>query len=224
MPSFLSRFRDFLRLLFKNRHSLRQVDREASLIVRLGTVLLVMVGVVAAGVAAVSTGAVKLPRFHHSSSRTTTLTAQRTAANRQWASAFCTNLMDWKNQIQRDGTSLNPTLGPVARIKDATAATTRLLGQLDTLGFPPGGQSPQARAEASHLRSVLRSRARKLQADAADVARGNLASIGSLVTDLNSDKAIGTEISNELQRVVSVDLGLSLAETGACRHLVGIPI
>jgi hypothetical protein len=200
------------------------MQNEASLIVRLGTVLLVMASVVGAGVAAVSTGAVKLPSFHHSSSQTTTVAAQRTAANRQWASAFCTNLMDWTKQIQRDGTSLNPTLGPVARIKDATAATTRLLGQLDRLGFPPGGQSPQARAEADHLRSVLRSRARQLQTDAASVASGNLAAIGSLVTDLNNDKALGTEISDELQRVVSVDLGLSLAETGVCRQLVGIPI
>jgi len=199
---------------------------EASLIIRLGTVLLVMVGVVAAGVLAVSAGVIRLPFLHHSgqSTQTTTLAAQRTAANRQWASAFCTNLMDWKDAIERDGTSLNPGLRPVARIKDATAATTQMLGTLDKLGLPPAGQSAQGRAEANHLRSVLQSRARKLQADAHSVASGNLAAIGSLVSDLNDDKAMGTEISHELQRVVSVDLGLSLAETSACRHLVGIPI
>ena len=199
---------------------------EASLIGRFGTVLLVMVGVVAAGVVAVSAGVVKLPLLHHDGqpSQTTTLVAQHTAANRQWAAAFCTNLMDWKKQLQRDGTSLNPTVGPVERIKDATAATTQMLGKLRNVGLPPAGRSGQARAEADHLRSMLQTRARKLQADANSVASGNLAAIGTLVTDLNRDKAMGMGISHELQRVVSVDLGLSLAETGACRQLVGIPI
>ena len=195
------------------------------MIVRLGTVLLVMVGVVAAGVIAVSAGVVRLPLLHHSQrSQTTTLAAQHTAANREWASAFCTNLVDWKNAIKRDGTSLNPSLGPIARIKDATAATAHMLGKLDKLGLPPAGQTAQSRAEANHLRSVLRSRARRLQADANNVASGNLAAIGSLVTDLNNDRAMSTEIGNELRRVVSVDLGLSLAETSTCRQLVGIPI
>ena len=99
-----------------------------------------------------------------------------------------------------------------------------MLGFFDKLGLPPSGQTPQGRAEANHLRSVLRSRARKLQADANSVASGNVAAIGTLVTDLNNDQAMGTEIGNELQRVVSVDLGLSLAETSTCRQLVGIPI
>jgi hypothetical protein len=200
------------------------MNGEGSLLVRLGTVVLVMASVIAAAVAAVSTGIIKLPSFHHTSSQTTTLAAQHTAANRQWASAFCTNLLDWKNQIQHDGTSLDLTVGPVARIKDATAATARMLGKLNQLGLPPAGQSAQARAEADHLRSVLQSRALKLKSDAASVASGDLAAIGALITDLNNDKSMGTEISSELQRVVSVDLGLSLAETGACRHLVGIPV
>jgi hypothetical protein len=200
------------------------MNGEGSLILRLGTVVLVMASVAAAAAAAVSSGIIKLPSFRHSSSPTTTLAAQHTVANREWASAFCTNLLDWKNQIQRDGTSLDPSLGPVARIKEATAATTRMLGKMDQLGLPPAGPSAQARAEANHLRSALRSRALKLKTDAASVASGDLLAIGTLVTDLNNDKAMGTEMSNELQRVVSVDLGLSLAETGACRHLVGIPI
>lgn len=198
---------------------------EASLILRLGTVLLVMAGVVAAAVVAISSGAVKLPGLDHGTQRpTATLAAQRTAANRQWASALCTNLLDWKKQIQRDGTSPSLGLGPVQRIKDATAATTRMLGKLNKLGLPPAGESRQARAAANHLRSALRSRALKLETDATSVASGDLAAIGTLVADLNRDKAMGTQISNELQRVVSVDLGLSLAETGACRQLVGIPI
>jgi hypothetical protein len=199
---------------------------EGSLIVRLGTVVLVMVGVVAAGVLAVSTGAVELPGSHHGTrgSQTTTLAAQRTAANRQWASSLCTNLLGWKNEIERDGTSLSPSLSPVTRVKDAAAATARMLGRLDKLGLPPAGVRGQARAEANQLRSALKARARKLRADATSVASGNLAAIGTLVADLNNAEAMGTEISGELQRVVSVDLGLSLAETSACRQLVGIPI
>jgi hypothetical protein len=199
---------------------------EVSLIVRLGTVLLVMVGVVAAGVLAVSAGVIRLPFLHHGGQRaqTTTLAAQHTAANRQWASAFCTNLMDWKNAIKRDGTSLNPSLGPLARIKDATGATTQMLDELDKLGLPPAEQTAQSRGEADHLRSVLRSQASKLQTDANRVASGNLAAIGALATDLNNAKAMDSEISDELQRVVSVDLGLSMAQTRTCRHLVGIPI
>jgi hypothetical protein len=172
----------------------------------------------------VSTGAVKLPGVHHAAQPSETLAAQRTAANRQWASALCTNLLGWRNEIQRDGTSLNPGLGPVERVKDAARATTRMLGRLDKLGLPPVGTSSQARAGANHLRSALQSRALKLESDASSVASGDLAAIGGLVTDLNAGKALGTEIGNEVQRVVSVDLGLSLAETGACRQLVGIPI
>jgi hypothetical protein len=197
---------------------------EGSLIVRLGTVLLVMAGVVAAAAGAVSTGIVKLPSLHHASPPTTTLAAQHTAANQQWASAFCTNLLDWKKQIAHDGTSLNPSVGPAQRIKDATAATTRMLRQLDQLGLPPAGQTAQTRAAANQLRSQLQSRASKLRTDAASVASGNLAAIGSLVTDLNNDRAMGTVLANEIQHVVSVDLGLSLAETSACRQLVGLPI
>jgi hypothetical protein len=199
---------------------------EGSLIVRLGTVLLVMATVVAAAVAALSTGVLKLPLLHHNSDRSqpVALAAQRTAGNQQWASAFCTNLLDWKKQIQRDGTSLDLGLGPAARIKDATAATTRMLRKLDQLGLPPAGQNGQSRAAAKHLRSDLQARALKLETDAASIASGDLAAIGNLLTDVKSDKAIGTQISNELQRVVSGEEGLSLAETSACRQLVGIPI
>jgi hypothetical protein len=35
---------------------------------------------------------------------------------------------------------------------------------------------------------------------------------------------VGTQIVGELRHVLSVDLGLSLVETRACRRLVGVPI
>ena len=198
---------------------------EASLFTRLGTVLLVMAGIAAAVGAALSTGAIRLPNLSQSHrSVSTSLAADRTAANREWASALCTNLLGWKNQIERDGTSLDLGFGPMARIKDATAATTRMLSNLEKLGLPPAGQTAKAQAEANWLRSAVATRALKLETDATKVENGNLTAIGTLITDLKTDQGMGTQISDELRRVVSVDLGVSLAEARTCRQLVGIPV
>jgi hypothetical protein len=41
---------------------------------------------------------------------------------------------------------------------------------------------------------------------------------------LKNDKAVAPRVVDELRHVLTVDLGLSLAETSACRQLVGIPI
>ena len=96
--------------------------------------------------------------------------------------------------------------------------------QLDKLGLPPGAQTSQARAELNQLRSDIESHLRDIEGAATSVAGGNLAAIGTLVTDLENDKVLGSQITGELRRFVSVDLGLSLVETRACRQLVGIPI
>jgi len=194
---------------------------------RLARVALVVASVIGIVTLAVSTGTVKVPglpgsRKTHASDQAR-LAAQRTAADRQWASATCTSILAWKNEIQRDGTSLNLTMGPSTRIHDAIAATTRLLSQLDTLGLPPGA-SPQARAELSQLRTDIGSRLSSLEGAAGSVAGGDLGAIGTLIGDLESDKVLGSQIAGELQHVVSVDLGISIAETRACRQLVGIPI
>ncbi len=190
--------------------------------------LLVMASIVGAVTVAISTGAVKVPGLSGGSRKTqpseqAALAAQRTAAEEQWASATCTSILAWKNEIQRDGTSLNLGLGPSARVHDAIAASTRLLSELDKLGLPPGA-SPQARAELAQLRADIASRLSSLEGAAGSVAGGNLAAIGTLLGDLESDKVLPGQIAGELQHVVSVDLGLSVAETRACRQLVGIPI
>ena len=65
---------------------------------------------------------------------------------------------------------------------------------------------------------------RNVEGTAGSVANGNLAAIGALLSDVESDMVVGTQIVNELRHVLSVDLGLSLVETRACRQLVGIPI
>jgi hypothetical protein len=191
-------------------------------------VLLVMASIIGAVTVAIGTGAVKVPGLSGSSRRTqpseqATLAAQRTAAEAQWASATCTSILAWKNELQRDGTSLNLGLGPSARVHDAIAASTRLLSELDKLGLPPGA-SPQARAELAQLRADIASRLNSLEGAAGSVAGGNLAAIGTLLGDLESDKVLPGQIAGELQHLVSVDLGLSVAETRACRQLVGIPI
>lgn len=189
-----------------------------------------IMGVLAGAVlVAVSTGALTVPGPRDSSQSTQTsaqaaVAAKRMAANQRWASATCTNVLDWKNQIQRDAASLNFGLGALARIEDAIAATTRMSNQLDQLGLPPGAQTAQARAEIDQLRSDIEARAHDIQGAADSVASGKLSAIGALLGSFESDAVVGTHIANELRNVVSVDLGLSLAETRACRQLVGIPI
>jgi hypothetical protein len=189
-----------------------------------------MCGVAAIALVLVSTGVVKIPGLHGGSARAetgagdTSLAADRLAADRQWATATCTNLLAWKAEIERDGTSLNLSLGAVARVKDAIAATNRALNELDRLGLPPSAQNASAQAEVEQLRSDIESRLRNLDSAAGSVVSGNLGAIGTLLGDLESDGGVGSTITAELRQVVSVDLGLSLAETKACRQLVGIPV
>jgi hypothetical protein len=191
-------------------------------------VLLVMGACVAAVVLVVTSGAIAPFGGGKSADAQTSaqvaLAAKRQAADAQWATATCTNILDWKNEIERDGTSLDLGLGPSARIKDAIAATNRMLGELDTLGLPPTAGGSQARAEIERLRADLESRLRTIEGTAGSVAHGNLPAIGSLIGELENDRVLGPQIVSELRRVVSVDLGVSLAETRACRQLVGIPI
>jgi hypothetical protein len=180
---------------------------------------------VAAALIAISTGAITLP---FGSSRRpavgTSLAAERSSADQRWASGLCTNVLDWKTELTRDGTSLNLGFGVVARIQDAVAATNRMVDNLNRLGLPPGAQTAQARSEISDIRSELESRVRAIESVAGSVAGGNLAAIGTLLSDLQHDKVLGARLAGGLSHVVSVDLGLSLVETRACRELVGSPI
>jgi hypothetical protein len=191
-------------------------------------VVLLVAGIVAVVVAAVASGAISLPGLgngsHAQASSRAGLGGQWEAADRQWAAAACTNILDWKNEIQRDGTGFDSGMGPSARIKDALAATNRLLGQLDKLGLPSTGHTAQARVEIDQLRSEIESRLHAMEGAASSVASGNLLAIGSLVSDLANDRALGTRAASELRHVVSVDLGLSLLQTRTCRQLVGIPL
>ncbi len=197
---------------------------------RVGRVLLTMGGIAAVAVlVAVSTGAISLPGARDNPQNAETsaqaaVAAERMAANQRWASAMCTNILDWKNEIQRDEAGLGLSFGALARIQDAITTTSSTLNELSKLGLPPAAQTGQARTETDQLRSDIESRLHNIEGAAGSVASGNLAAIGTLLSDLETDKAVGTQVVSELRHVVSVDLGLSLVETGACRQLVGIHI
>jgi hypothetical protein len=193
-----------------------------------GRVLVISLGLAVAIVVAVNAGLITLPgalggTVSTAAGAQAARSASEFAADKQWASATCTNILDWKNELHHDGTSLDLGFGPVARVKDAIAASTRMLDQLNKVGLPPAPNA-QAQADAERLRSDLESRLHDIEGTAKSVAGGNLAAIGTLLSDLQNDAAVGTQLANELRRVVSVDLGLSLIDTRACRQLVGIPI
>jgi hypothetical protein len=189
---------------------------------RRGRVLLIVGGVAAAVLVVLSTGALTVPGTETGAQASPT--SKQMAADQHWASATCTNILDWKDEIQRDATGLNLSFGALARIQDAIAATTRMSNEVNRLGLPPDVQTGQARAEIDQLRSDIESRLHNVVGAAGSVASGNLAAIGPLVSDLENDTVLGTPIVNELRHVVSVDLGLSLVETRACRQLIGIPV
>jgi hypothetical protein len=150
--------------------------------------------------------------------------ARRAAANAQWASGVCMTILDWKNELHRDESSLDLGFGPVARVQDAVAATSRLLNRLHRLGLPPGAQTPAARAQTAQLVAEIQTRVTTLQRVADQVAGGNLSALGTLVGDLQNDTALPNTLAGEVHHLVSVDLGVSLVETRACRQLVGIPV
>lgn len=194
---------------------------------RVGQVVLAMIGVAGALAVAVSVGAITLPGTHSGTQSAqardlSSLAAKRTADNRQWASATCTTILNWKNEIHRDAANLNLGFGAIPRIQEAITATTRMLNKLDGLGLPPSVQTGQARVDAERLRADLAARVREIERDAHSVAGGNLAAIATLLSDLESDRAKAPQIVDQLRRIVSVDLGLSLVETPTCRQLVGI--
>jgi hypothetical protein len=58
-------------------------------------------------------------------------------ANLRWTAAACERVLSLRNELHRDGTSLNLGFGPRARIDDAFTATRRLVRGLEALGLPP---------------------------------------------------------------------------------------
>lgn len=201
----------------------KRVDRG-----RLDRVLLAAGGIGVAVMLAVSLGLISFPGAHAGTQSAqarvaASRSAQRMAAGRRWAAAACTSVLNWKNEIHRDATSLGLGLGALTRINDAISATTRMMSTIDALGLPPSAQTGQARAEVERLRSELETRVRAIRTDAHRLTSGDLGAVGALMSDLESDRALAPQLAREMRHLVSVDLGLSVAGTRACRQLVGIP-
>lgn len=191
---------------------------------RIVPVIFIVGALVAAIAITIGTGAIALP-----GSGSANLSAQQTAdvrqlaANRQWASATCSTVLGWKNEIQRDVHGLTLSLSAIPRVQDAIGATTRVANSIKKLGLPPALRSAEGRAELDQLRSDVRSHVQSIESAAASVAGGNLAAIGTLVSDLRTAPSMGDRIVGHL-RVVASDLGVSLASTPSCRALVGVKL
>jgi hypothetical protein len=189
---------------------------------RLRRVLLAMIGVVGALVVAVSVGAITLPGTHSGTQSAQARVGVSPAANRQWASATCTSILSWKNEIQRDAANLDLGLGALPRIQDAITATTRMLNKIGKLGLPPSVQNGQTRVDAERLRTDLQRRVREIEDDARSVASGNIPAIATLLGDLKNDRAVAPQMVDRLRQIVSVDLGLSVVQIRACQQLIGV--
>jgi hypothetical protein len=201
--------------------------RERSLSRWAGITLLAVSGVAAIVLVLSSAGVISLPGSRHSSdgAQTTAESAAASkvlAADEQWASATCTSVLNWENEIKRDESGLSFSLSSLSKIEDAISATTGMVNELGKLGLPPSAHAAQAQADLKQLRSDLESRAHDIESAASGVLSGNFTGISKLISELENYKSLGTTITNDLTQVVSVDLGLALAQTQSCQQLVGL--
>jgi hypothetical protein len=187
-------------------------------------VVFILGALAAAVVVSLGGGGVKLP-----GSGNTQVSAQQAAATRQmeanqrWASATCSTVVGWKNEIQHDMHGLTLSLGAISRVEDAVGATTRMVSSIEKLGLPPALQSAQGRADLDQLRSVVQSHLKSIQSTAGSVLSGNFGAIGTLLSDLGNVPSMGSQLVGPLRQVAS-DLGVSLASSPSCRQLVGVGV
>jgi len=194
-----------------------------SLVSRVAVAVFIL-GALAATVVALGTGAVKLPGSDYAEASTQQAPAARQmAANQQWASATCSTVVGWKNEIQLDLRGLTLGLGAIPRVQDAIGATTRMVNSIEKLGLPPALQRAQGRAQVDQLRSDVRSRVRGIESAASNVAGGNLGAIGTLLSDLGNAPSMEGQIVGQLRDVAS-ELGVSLASSPSCQQLVGLKL
>ncbi len=197
----------------------------------IGAALLAVGCIGVAALVAISSGAIKLPGAANSSDGSGSQSsaqeaneARLTAADERWASATCTNIIVWKNELQRDEAGLGFSLSSVSRIEDAITATTHMLSEVKQLGLPPSVHGGQAQAAIEQLRSDLETRVKDIEGAAGSVASGNLAAIGTLIGDLKNYKGLGTQMLTDLRHAITGDLAISLVEAQPCRQLVGVKI
>jgi hypothetical protein len=182
------------------------------------------VALAAATFAALGTGGVKLPGSGNANvSAQQAAAARQMAADQQWASATCSIVAGWKNEIQRDVHGLTLSLGAIPRVQDAIGATTRMVDGIEQRGLPPGLRGAEGRAQLEQLRFDVQSHMHGIESAASSVAAGNLGAIGTLLTDVANLPSVGGQIVGQL-RNVAPELGVSLASSPSCRQLVGLKL
>ncbi len=151
-------------------------------------------------------------------------TANTEEADQQWADTACTSVLDWKNDLHNDATSVNLGFGPMARIDNAINSTQRLANELTTNGLPPTGRTAQARRQFAALGGELQTQLARVRSAAGQVESGNPLAALAAVENLKADSGLATDVVGTVRRLASVDLGLAVVETSACRRLAGSPV
>jgi hypothetical protein len=178
----------------------------------------ILAALAAATAVALGTGSVKLPGSGNTKASAHQAAATRQlVANQEWASATCSTVVSWKNEIQRDLHGLTLSFGAIPRVQDAVSATSRMVDSMRKLGLPPGLQS----ALGDQLRSDIQSRVHSIESAARSVAAGNLGAIGTLLSGFGNVPAMARQIAGHL-RAIAPELGISLASSVSCRQLVGL--
>jgi hypothetical protein len=195
-----------------------------SLVSRAVPVVFILGAFAAATAVALGTGAVKLPGSGNATASTQQAAAARQmAANQQWASATCSTVVGWKNEIQHDLHGLTLSLGAIPRVQDAIGATTRMVDSIEKLGLPPALQDAQGRAQVDQLRSEVRSHVHGIESAASSAAAGNIGAIGTLLSGVGNAPSMQRQIVGHLRGVAS-ELGVSLASSPSCRQLIGLKL
>jgi len=205
-------------------HGRAAAPEHGSLVSRIAPVMFILGALAAATAVALGTGAVKLPASGNAQGSAQQAAAVRQmAANQQWASATCSTVVDWKNEIHRDLHGLTLSLAAIPRVQDAIGATTRMADSIEKLGLPPALQGAQGRAQINQLRSDIQSHLHGIESAASSVAGGNLGAIGTLLNDLGNAPSTESQIAGRLRDVAS-ELGVSMASSPSCRQLVGLKL
>jgi hypothetical protein len=203
-------------------HGDAAAPEHGSLVSRVVPVAFILGALAAATAVALATGALKLPGSGNARASTQQAAAARQmAANQQWASATCSTVVGWKNEIRRDLHGLTLSLGAIPRVQDAIGATTRMADSIEQRGLPPALQGAQGHARADQLRSDVRSQVNGIESAASSVAAGNIGAIGTLLNGLGNAPSMERQIVGDLRGVAS-ELGVSLASSPPCRQLVGL--
>jgi hypothetical protein len=202
-------------------HGDAAAPRHGSIVGRVIPVVFILAALAAATAVALGAGAVTLPGTGTAKVSTQQAAAAREiAANQRWASATCTTVVSWKNDIHRDLHGLTFSLDAIPRLQDAIAATTRMAHSIETLGLPPALQAAHGRAQLDQLRSDVQSHLHGIESAASSVAGGDLGAIGTLLNDLANARSMESQITGRLRDVAS-ELGVSLASSPSCQQLVG---